>query len=580
MVSDSRLSAIVSKMIGDPRIYTSSELASLLKVCSRTVKSDIQTLNDYLREYDVQILSLSGQGYQMVAKDPALFDQLKQTIREKTGNSKSVSQYSYERVNYIIKKLLAVDYYLKIDDLADELYVSASTIKRELREVRARIAEYRLKIEIKPNYGIILVGCEKDKRLCISEYYFNNDVQTGFFAADNAMFVSETNQEEIIFISETLKAVLERYHLMLCDSVFEDMVIHIIVALRRWRFYNFVSISKEEALNIHSQAELSAAKELVYRLEEHFNYLVPESENLYFAMHLANKCIKEKNEISDKERQLVCSIMADINSYLSCKYGLKPKENQEYQNYMMLHVPPMLQRLQCGMTVRNQQTYEILQDYPLAAHITVDVFRKIKKKYGISVNIEELSYLVLYTNLLLMHAVPQPHILFICFRGRAEMVEIKTCVEEYMLNLAEGIDYCTFFNAKSKNLDQYDLILTTIDVTPLLDFPQNTLQKTFQCAKPQQIYQYIIQARMKACGIRNFIKKEYVIQDIKGTDRKQVLQRIARQFKEKEKQVFDLLFTDENFVSGEVGNGVAFIHAPHTLNEDFILLATLKKPII
>ena len=66
--------------------------------------------------------------------------------RRELRTAQTVPKYRYERVNYIVKKLLTVDYYLTIEDLVDELYISRSTLTADLKEVREIFKDYNLEL--------------------------------------------------------------------------------------------------------------------------------------------------------------------------------------------------------------------------------------------------------------------------------------------------------------------------------------------------------------------------------------------------------------------------------------------------
>ena len=61
--------------------------------------------------------------------------------------------------------LLLADDYRKLDDIADELWISRSTIDRLFKDVKETFERYHLKIVSKPFYGIRLEGNELNKRL-------------------------------------------------------------------------------------------------------------------------------------------------------------------------------------------------------------------------------------------------------------------------------------------------------------------------------------------------------------------------------------------------------------------------------
>ena len=52
------------------------------------------------------------------------------------ANMMEVPKTMQERIAYLIRKLLMVDYPLKLDELADEVFVSRQTINGDLKEVR------------------------------------------------------------------------------------------------------------------------------------------------------------------------------------------------------------------------------------------------------------------------------------------------------------------------------------------------------------------------------------------------------------------------------------------------------------
>ena len=47
------------------------------------------------------------------------------------------------------------------------MYVSRSSVSSDLKIVKRVLEKISIKIEHKPNYGMIVVGLEKDKRDCI-----------------------------------------------------------------------------------------------------------------------------------------------------------------------------------------------------------------------------------------------------------------------------------------------------------------------------------------------------------------------------------------------------------------------------
>ncbi len=80
---------------------------------------------------------------------------------------------NYERIFYIIRRLLVNVGYIKLDDLAEEMFVSRSTLNVDMPEVKRILYSYQLSLISKANYGITIKGHELNKRTCIEEYFFS-----------------------------------------------------------------------------------------------------------------------------------------------------------------------------------------------------------------------------------------------------------------------------------------------------------------------------------------------------------------------------------------------------------------------
>ena len=73
-----------------------------------------------------------------------------------------------ERQNYILMRLLDLNDYITIQDLADEIYVSKSTINRDLTFIEKWLNTEGLKLIKKPNKGLKVCGSEKNMRSAIA----------------------------------------------------------------------------------------------------------------------------------------------------------------------------------------------------------------------------------------------------------------------------------------------------------------------------------------------------------------------------------------------------------------------------
>ena len=572
-----RLLYLLIESSSKKEINKSSDLAKEVNASVRTVKSDIVLLREVLINYGANIISKRGRGYYVEIFNN---DLLNVFIRnnKKTLNPHSFPKYRYERVNYIVKKLLSVDYYLTLDDFIDELYVSRSTITADMKEVREVFKDYNLKIVQKPNYGIILEGSEISKRLCIAEYFFHQQVETGYFAADNAMFVSSTNQNEMTNVSNILKEINTLIGINMSDQSFQNYVIHILIAIRRWRFYDFVhqDINMFKSIDLNSK-EYLASSLLVDKLQNYLDVLLPDSEKYYFYLHFKSKHICELSDLNKNELELVEVTFSEVYRCLSHNFNYIVTNKHIYEQYLRLHITPMVERLKSGMVMRNSQKYEILSKYFCSVHVTLFIAKIIEERFSVRMNQNEFAYLVLYTNLLFnFNEEDKIRALVVCGRGRPETVTLLNELNESTLNTNYSLEI-TNTNALN-NIDHknYDLIISTVPIDLKIDCPIYYLSNSV--AYTEELNKILKLFSNKKQHISDLMNKAKIKKNIQAYSRDEV-------FKEVEKELgikglTSQFWEAEHIISHETVNNVVFLHVIEPLDEQIVFFGSLKKPMI
>ncbi|MBJ8191250.1 helix-turn-helix domain-containing protein, partial [Bacillus cereus] len=176
--------------------------------------------------------------------------------------------------------LLLTNAYVKLDDLAEILYVSRSTLQNDLKELRKLLATYGLSLENRPYHGIRVKGNEARLRYCISDYIFNRIDEIGDQQMSPPPLISN---EEMGFIREVILDRIEINDIQLSDIALNNLVIHIAIACKRIREERYVSYYPQEMKKIEAQKEFRVATEIVSALEQNMKYSFPLVEVAYIA---------------------------------------------------------------------------------------------------------------------------------------------------------------------------------------------------------------------------------------------------------------------------------------------------------
>ncbi|RJT16946.1 BglG family transcription antiterminator, partial [Buttiauxella izardii] len=119
---------------------------------------------------------------------------------------------------------------LKLEDLAEEWFVSRATLQSDMAEVREWLARYNLTIETRPRHGMKLFGSEMSVRACLTELLW----QLAQEDSENPLLTEEALNAGV---PEQLAAELHncftRCHVRLTDEGEQFIRLYCAVAVRR-----------------------------------------------------------------------------------------------------------------------------------------------------------------------------------------------------------------------------------------------------------------------------------------------------------------------------------------------------------
>ena len=202
------------------------ELAQRLSVSTRTVRADITALNALLAQYGAQFILNRGSGYQLKIDDPLRF----QTLEEAAPKTQHVPRTAQDRINFLLVRFLTSAFSIKLEDLADEWFVSRATLQNDMVEVRERFQRYQLTLETRPRHGMKLFGSEVSIRACLTDLLWELTQQGGI----NPLISAEALEANVpAQLEPVLQETLTRHHIRLTDVGERFICLYGAVVVRR-----------------------------------------------------------------------------------------------------------------------------------------------------------------------------------------------------------------------------------------------------------------------------------------------------------------------------------------------------------
>ncbi len=580
-----RMEKILRELMAAKNPVTGSYLATINGVTTRTTREDIKNLGSILKEHGATITSIISKGYLLEIKDNHKFRKFLQTLSQNNSADGKIPDTPEERVTYIIRKILLNDY-IKLDDLADELYISRSTIQQDMKHVRNILQKYGISLEPRPNYGLKAVGDEIKKRFCLSEYLFerNEKKKSPFFTP----LSSSLSEEEVNKIKSIILKKIDTYQTTLSDIAINNLLIHIAIACERIISGHYVAMYHSDVQEIKKQKEFDVAKEIVKDVEQLYHIRFPQEEVVYIAMHLlGTKLLSQTKDefdhvIDEEIFQLVTFILEKIEEQLE----LDIKDDEELIYGLSLHLKPAVNRIKFGMNIRNPMLEDIKNNYPLAYEAGIIAGIAIKELTGIEIDENETGYIALHIGAAIerkkLDAGPK-QCLIVCASGMGTARLIYYRLKSYFGNNLKIAGTTEYYKLKQYDLTNIDFIVSSIPVTMPFDIPVIEVNAVIGEKDLQKIEKFLVKQQIKP-AVSSFFLEDFMFLQQTFSGRDDVLQFLSKNLMDKGIVGPDFLkavHEREEVASTAFGNLVAIPHpiSPQS-SRTLVSTCTLTKPVL
>ena len=545
---------ILEKMVSQPT-YSLVDMRSELDISMQTLQKSIQQLNDVLAP-NIQIISQDDQlmleVYDYTELERILSGSLKQ---ESDFNSSS------KRIAYLLKRLIESTSPLLIDDLAEEVGVSRSTLNKDLKQVKSLAEKYFITISGKPNRGLEILGSELNLRLLYIHQvapYFEGNTLTG----ETSYFLETLVQDYKIpketqdLLRKTISIIVERIH----SSRMLDCPIP---------YYR------------NDLTSTLMAEQLIYHIEMTYKISLSQFEIDFLCFPFNVRFIDTLSKPSYHSNQLT-QVFHQIVQKVKEKMLVHFDEAELFEE-IKPHLGSLINRLIFHVQANDIFHGEVQNQYPFAFEMAKIAGEELTSIFGTELEKSEIGYLALYFEMILRKQNStvkgsRKQIAVVCTTGRGTAAMI---IQQLRRVLGNDVDI-TQYSEEDFNFDldqEYFAIFTTVPLkyqnskSPVIQvnhlFDDQWLQEEWQRANDFH------QKNLETVSLR-FIylnpEKNYQRYLLKMVAELEKFQMIDADFKER-------ILERERKQSTVFGGGIAF---PHTINKGYsktiLMFGKLEEP--
>ncbi|MGV3002303.1 BglG family transcription antiterminator [Vibrio sp. E150_018] len=365
-------------------VLTQQELADRCKISTRTIRTDVSALNDILITYGAQITHQRHKGYQLDIFDAVRYEDLSkqnQQMRKSPRNAK-------ERILHLSMCLLLQEQECKLDDLANQWFVSRTSLQADMAEVRDIFHQYGLEVESKAFQGLTLHGNEQAIRACIAHVLFNIEPTDPVFSNICDNFFPEINTPQL---QDTILSILQKNNIHLTDEGLHHLQAYCGIALHRIKLDHI--IYDIEFPEISAEAIL-AGKELAEALSQYVSERTLAKEVDYLCIQIAARRVIGANTSYLQPSSEPYQFIGYLLKFISDTYCYDLRQDRKLHQDLLSHVTTMMLRVKYQITLPNPLVDHIKRYYPMAYDMTAAAIAQWRGPYRIPDG--ELAYLVMH----------------------------------------------------------------------------------------------------------------------------------------------------------------------------------------
>lgn len=566
---------------------SANQLAEKYGVSTKTVYQDIDKLNDFFDEGELKsrIDKVPRKGIKLSAdEERKKIHSLLLVNKHESG----VQDFSPEyRESELIKRLFINQEELDIYDFAEEMYVTESTVHRDIDKLEKNLGQFNLKIRIKHDQ-LFVDGDEWNIRKALQSYVIQ--VQSLGREENIERFFLE---KDIEICNEAISRLSQKYHHQFSEEYSYLLLVECLIFKKRTDHNNFLNERTSNLINDlnHLEVYFFSGELLESIINKSFSEISPyEIEAMAYSLLAYGFSIQSADYIQSIDHQ-VNELIQKVSNLLS----LDLSKDNHLKLMLSNHISKMIFRLRNQIYITNPALEEIKKQYSSLFNVIWIAIRGLSKYYEINISNEELAFIVIHFQLAIEKIVKPLNIVVICQNGIATSELIMSKLHKIFDSDAK------ITNINARELDFYDLsnidlIISTIalpevkvpviEVSPILTKDEIESIRSFYSEHMTDNYTLMRTSldgrKFNLESLQTLIKKPSLIRETVKS-KKECIEKMIRECDATNRRIKEFkesILERETLGSTSVYTGVALPHCdPRFVEQSELIVMTLDKTI-
>lgn len=439
------------QMLISNQSMTGEEFSSIFNVSSRTIRSDIKSINQEISKFNLEITASHGQGYSLNVSE----EERQILMNYLLQHEGTVKHEPVFRVKSLLLALAVRDE-VNLYDLAEELYVSESSILSDIRYLESLFRNRNLKLKIgrRGDYLNLKNCTEKDLRIGLTLALVDE-----FSELDNAALL-ELNHVKIDFkkIRRSVFEVTYANNIRMTDHEYMFITTYIfVVALREIRNQTLENPSTMETLKgTHHVVREITEKASVEIGREGTEEIVTLIEN----MHITGQQKVDETDLYNRIQRIAES--------LDRQYGTELGEDTDFLCALTSHLESYMKKNAMNIYFSEDVIQEFRNYYPLSytlAQYLNENIQDILDRHHVCFSDKEIAFIATHfqASMEKHKSKSQMKVALVCSYGIGTTKLLETQIKREFPNLTIEMTVASF-TQDLQNFDEIDLIISTVPI--------------------------------------------------------------------------------------------------------------------
>lgn len=513
-----RMLNIIEYLINNEGKGVLKEMLGSIKVSERTLRYDIDKINEFLLE------SKSGE---IIKRSKGKIELL---------NPHEVREYliiNFHRIFFLeyrdISILISIIFCGKVNisHICEKFDLSRPTINNDMKEIKKMLSKYNLQLIMNNKEGFLLIGKEEDIRriqLKVLNKYFNINGSNSLEIIYTTSLIKENLRDiQVNIANNFIDYITRSINKVISDEAYTIIRNYIIIMVVRVKNGFFQKSSLNQNF-LSTTDEFLAISKAIPVLEAGYQIKLNEFEiykitDYFLGSHSYNPKMSFYENWIEVETNIK-KIIGEVSDELQ----LDLSKDKLLMDGLLNHIKPAIHRVKNKIELKNSIYFEVVEEYP-------ELFRKVKKSIlllekfiGLPFSEDEIAYIVLHfkgaVDRNLYQKKESKDILLVCGEGlgTSKLVE-QQLKENYNIDVVESIPLNQLKNFISSEKKKVDLIITTVKINQFeTDIPVIHVRTILNAEELKKIDKYNLpkyNKKILLSNILNSLKKGAVIENQK-----------------------------------------------------------------